>query len=948
MHKRFVPRAGAVVLCATLLTCWPASQPCSYAQPAPACVDVLTCSLPPLADTRIEVGEGAAWDHGLEEDIEADAQKRAIGYLKFDLSGITGRVRRATLRLFCTDSSPDGGTVYPVRDSSWVEGTERAAPGPGLKWIEVDADGDGSVGPGERSRYAPDFTQPIAKLPPCVEGAHVPPVIITKAFQNGPGTYSLAIANDDADSAKYASRELADASKHPALDLEFAYVCGNLRIDPGESCEDGNFVDGDGCDSNCTLTGCGNGIVTAGEVCDDGSGNCTAPCCGNGVIESGEQCDDGASTATCDADCTPARCGDGTRNPSAGEGCDDGNTAGGDGCEANCGADCCASQNVPGCDASLCDSCVCGVDPFCCSPEGFWDERCVFLAETTCDGACLCGSCGDSTVCRIRPVADTYVEGPDRADECAVNDCPACGQATWDHGGRERLEVEADGHQSIGYLKFDLRGLRPTDQVEQATLRLFAVRSADRGGSIFPLSDSTWVEGACDGVDGNCACVPGDASCACDPGDGSCFAACKACVEEVECPGGGEPRSCKPVGQCLDPGGLATCEFQAAVCDALECLVDGVPTLCQPALGRFQDDIDQCVQEGGDELTCTIEDGLQEMLACEVCEDFMPCEQLPTCENVPALKFIDVDTNADGVIAAGDESPFLPDFAQPPIASFGTVTEGEAAVAIVTDAFQRGPALYSLALAQAGSGDRATYATNETLNPDQQPLLEVTLAFRCAVDADCPTEKPCVPRTCEDERCVEHPKSYDACEPCSNDLHCDDDNPCSVDSCGDIENGCTPSEPILPNERGLAATTCALAPYPAPACTAPAAEAFAFKLDRQKSRLCERLTTPCVRASRNDASAPPRRQVRKVVAKALTKLRNMKREIVLKAAGLRGKSVSTDCARLLGARVDLARSQLLGLKKSKRLKTYGDAGFVCGSVTQTSCTTQEDVSEVYD
>jgi hypothetical protein len=84
------------------------------------------------------------------------------------------------------------------------------------------------------------------------------------------------------------------------------------------------------------------------------------------------------------------------------------------------------------------------------------------------------------------------------------------------------------------------------------------------------------------------------------------------------------------------------------------------------------------------------------------------------------------------------------------------------------------------------------------------------------------------------------------------------------------------------------------------------------------------------------------------VAKALTKLRTMKREILLKAAGLRGKSVSTDCARLLGARIDLARSQLLGLKKSKRLKSHGDASFVCGSVTQTSCTTQEDVSEVYD
>jgi hypothetical protein len=194
---------------------------------------------------------------------------------------------------------------------------------------------------------------------------------------------------------------------------------------------------------------------------------------------------------------------------------------------------------------------------------------------------------------------------------------------------------------------------------------------------------------------------------------------------------------------------------------------------------------------------------------------------------------------------------------------------------------------------------------------------------------------------------VEHPKSYDACEPCSNDLHCDDDNPCSIDRCGSIENGCMPSEDLLPDERGLAATTCALAPYPAAKCTTPAEKAFAFKLDRQKSRLCERLTAPCG-ALRSDTAAPPRRQVTRVVANALAKLRNMKRGIALKAAGLRGKSISTDCARLLGARVDVARSQLLGLKKSTGLKSYGDAAFVCGSVTQTSCTTQEDVSEVYN
>ena len=30
-------------------------------------------------------------------------------------------------------------------------------------------------------------------------------------------------------------------------------------------------TNGDGCDTNCTATGCGNGIVTAGEQCDDGN-----------------------------------------------------------------------------------------------------------------------------------------------------------------------------------------------------------------------------------------------------------------------------------------------------------------------------------------------------------------------------------------------------------------------------------------------------------------------------------------------------------------------------------------------------------------------------------------------------------------------------------------------------------------------------------------------------
>jgi cysteine-rich repeat protein len=54
------------------------------------------------------------------------------------------------------------------------------------------------------------------------------------------------------------------------------------------------------------------------------------------VVEPPEDCDDAGESAVCDADCTAVDCGDGTRNATAGEECDDGNNVDGDGCEADC------------------------------------------------------------------------------------------------------------------------------------------------------------------------------------------------------------------------------------------------------------------------------------------------------------------------------------------------------------------------------------------------------------------------------------------------------------------------------------------------------------------------------------------------------------------------------------------------------------------------------------
>ena len=51
-----------------------------------------------------------------------------------------------------------------------------------------------------------------------------------------------------------------------------AIMCGDKLVQSGEECDDGNNVDGDGCQANCTLppsASCGNGVRDAGEQCDD-------------------------------------------------------------------------------------------------------------------------------------------------------------------------------------------------------------------------------------------------------------------------------------------------------------------------------------------------------------------------------------------------------------------------------------------------------------------------------------------------------------------------------------------------------------------------------------------------------------------------------------------------------------------------------------------------------
>jgi len=81
----------------------------------------------------------------------------------------------------------------------------------------------------------------------------------------------------------------------------FQSACGNGLPDPGEECDDGNVINGDGCETTCTPTGCGDGVIAGAEQCDDGNivpGDCCTPGCQLDALD--DPCDDDGNLCTLD------------------------------------------------------------------------------------------------------------------------------------------------------------------------------------------------------------------------------------------------------------------------------------------------------------------------------------------------------------------------------------------------------------------------------------------------------------------------------------------------------------------------------------------------------------------------------------------------------------------------------------------------------------------------
>ncbi|HJL27901.1 MAG TPA: hypothetical protein RMI62_02330, partial [Polyangiaceae bacterium LLY-WYZ-15_(1-7)] len=267
-----------------------------------------------------------------------------------------------------TFSTPVQRVEVAITAASEVGGNDEA--------IELDANGAPyTLVPGELDNSTPaggiDFAIVANQLSP--EGA-----------DDARGTYTATAAGAGAPISTFTIRNVvASGCPNGSVIRVIAsdpLQCGNGVVEAGEDCDDGG--ESATCDADCTAVMCGDGVAnaTAGETCDDGGesascdADCTAAMCGDGVTNgtAGESCDDGGESASCDADCTAAMCGDGVTNATAGESCDDGGES------ASCDADCTAVMCGDGVtNATAGEDCDDGGE------------------SAACDADCTAATCGD-------------------------------------------------------------------------------------------------------------------------------------------------------------------------------------------------------------------------------------------------------------------------------------------------------------------------------------------------------------------------------------------------------------------------------------------------------------------------------------------------------------------------------------------------------------------------
>ena len=224
--------------------------------------------------------------------------------------------------------------------------------------------------------------------------------------------------DSDATGAETGSSETG-SSETGSSETDDGPTCGDGIVEAGEACDDGNTDNTDHCLDSCEDASCGDGYVGPGEGCDDANDidddACTNACalasCGDGQLDGGEVCDDGNgdNSDECLDTCVAASCGDGYVW-SDNESCDDGNGDNSDACIDSCEEATCGDGHTwagnEGCDdgnADNTDACIDTCEEAACGDGHVWtdNEGCDDANDDntdTCIEGCVAASCGDGYV----------------------------------------------------------------------------------------------------------------------------------------------------------------------------------------------------------------------------------------------------------------------------------------------------------------------------------------------------------------------------------------------------------------------------------------------------------------------------------------------------------------------------------------------------------------------
>ena len=211
-------------------------------------------------------------------------------------------------------------------------------------------------------------------------------------------------------------------------------VCGDAIREGTEVCDDGagnSDTAPDACRRDCTAARCGDGVVDAGETCDEATACCSATC--TAAVAAGTPCDDGQTCTAgdqCDAAgrCVPTTqsCGNSILEPSCGEECDNG-IQNSDTVPGACRTDCTLPRCGDGvidpneqCDGGACCTAACQTQPtgtlctdglLCTVNDTCVNGACVGTPAACPDdgNACTTSTCDPSAGCVNQPVPDGTV-----------------------------------------------------------------------------------------------------------------------------------------------------------------------------------------------------------------------------------------------------------------------------------------------------------------------------------------------------------------------------------------------------------------------------------------------------------------------------------------------------------------------------------------------------------